>query len=118
MSEKDKIAELNTKIEGLSKQLEEIQKSVNDIFTRADLEEASQGHKKRSEQRQQGLFYYEGLFFGVFLGIVGNLFVQSLTEYLKSFDLAWGILFVVTFGITTYFISIFLGRIRRILESY
>ena len=88
MSEKD-LKRLESKIEGLSKQIRRLQSAVIGVTSQKvkSLEERRKEAEK-TEKKHEILLYYRSLVMGLILGIFGNMFVSYLMKALDIFQIS------------------------------
>ena len=91
-----RLKELESKIEGLSKQLGNLNKlltalhdtdrSLSSIY--AEWIEKKRKEAEKTEEKFQIRVYYQGLLMGLLLGIVGNMFISYLMKTLEIFNIS------------------------------
>lgn len=88
MSEKD-LKRLESKIEGLSKQIRRLQSAVIGVTSQKvkHLDERRKEAEK-TEKKHEILLYYRSLVMGLILGIFGNMFVSYLMKALDIFQIS------------------------------
>ena len=88
MSEKD-LKRLESKIEGLSKQIRRLQSAVI-VVTSQKVKRLDERRKEaeKTEKKHEILLYYRSLVMGLILGIFGNMFVSYLMKALDIFQIS------------------------------
>lgn len=120
VDEKNTIKELESKIEGMSKQLEKLEKLQNELFAKDRLIESSRRGSKEMEKRYEAANYVQALLMGLLLGILGNVcvsFFMKVLEPLSLSSLNWLSLFACAFVVTGTIVFWFRRIILKTLNA-
>jgi len=86
MSEKEELKRLERKIEGISKQLRQLQTTVIGVTShKVKRLEERRREAEKTEKKFEILIYYRSLAMGLTLGIIGNMFASYLMKVLEIF---------------------------------
>lgn len=117
----EELRRLEGKIEGLSKQLRELQRAVIGVTSvKVKRLEERREEAEKMEKKFEILIYYRSLVMGLVLGIMGNIFVSYLMKTFEIFKISsegWILATSVALIVTFVLIWLFNRRIKKLSKE-